>query len=102
MIFRRFSFYLALAGIVACVLLVRRLQHQPAAPRPLAEPARSPFADTVAAAGLIEAARENVKIASPKAALVTRVHGQVGQQVKAGDPLFQLDDREIRARIASA
>ncbi len=35
MIFRRFSFYLALAGIVACVLLVRRLQHQPAAPRPL-------------------------------------------------------------------
>lgn len=101
MLFRKFSFYLALGGIVACAMIVRRLQKLPPAPPPVSEPARSPYADTVAATGLIEAARENVKIAAPKPGLVTRVLVAVGDAVKAGDPLFQLDDREIRARIAT-
>jgi len=101
MIFRKFSFYLAVVGVVACAMLVRRVQRMPAAPPPLSEPARSPFADTVAATGLIESSRENVKIASPKAGLVTAVPVKVGQSVRAGDPLFQLDDREVRARIAT-
>lgn len=101
MLFRKFSFYLALVGIVACAMIVRRLQKLPPAPPPVSEPARSPYADTVAATGLIEAARENVKIAAPKPGLVTRVLVAVGNAVKAGDPLFQLDDREVRARIAT-
>lgn len=101
MLFRKFSFYLAVVGIVACAMIVRRLQKLPPAPPPVSEPARSPYADTVAATGLIEAARENVKIAAPKPGLVTRVMVAVGDAVKAGDPLFQLDDREVRARIAT-
>lgn len=101
MIFRKFSFYLALVGVVACALLVRRVQRMPAAPPPLSEPARSPFADTVAATGLIESSRENVRIASPKPGLVTAVLVNVGQAVRAGDALFQLDDREVRARIGT-
>lgn len=101
MLFRKFSFYLAVVGIVACALIVRRLQKLPPAPPPVSEPARSPYADTVAATGLIEAARENVKIAAPKPGLVTRVMVAVGDAVKVGDPLFQLDDREVRARIAT-
>lgn len=101
MLFRKFSFYLAVAGIVACVMIVRRMQKLPPAPPPVAEPARSPYADTVAATGLIEAARENVKIAAPKPGLVLRVLVTVGDKVRSGDPLFQLDDREVRARIAT-
>lgn len=101
MLFRKFSFYLALVGVVACVLLVRRLQRVPPAPAPVSEPARSPFASTVAATGLIEASRENVKIAAPKAGLVTDVAVQVGQKVAKDAPLFQLDDREVHARIAT-
>jgi HlyD family secretion protein len=99
MLFRRVSFYLALAGIVAAILLVRRMQQHPPAPPPVAEPARSPYDETVAATGLVEATRENVRVASPKAALVTDVLVKVGDAVKKGDPLFQLDDREARARI---
>lgn len=101
MLFRRFSFYLSLAGFVAAILLVRRMQHQPAAPPPVAAPARSPYDATVAATGLVEAARENVRIASPKGSVVTRVMVQVGDTVKTGDPLFQLDNREASARVTT-
>jgi multidrug efflux pump subunit AcrA (membrane-fusion protein) len=57
--------------------------------------------NTVAAAGIVEARRENVKLAAPKGGLVTRVFMKVGVGVEAGAPLFQLDDREAQARVAS-
>lgn len=101
MLFRKVSFYLAILGVVAAVVLVKKMQRRPADPGPVSAPARSPYEDTVAATGIVEATRENVKIASPKAALVTKVFVKVGDQVKAGDPLFQLDDREAAARVAS-
>jgi RND family efflux transporter MFP subunit len=101
MLFRKVSFYLALAGVAGALLLVRRQGAQPPDPGPVSQPARSPYADTVAATGLIEASRENVRVAPPKAGLVTRVHVVPDQDVKAGDPLFQLDDREVAARVAT-
>ena len=99
MIFRRLSFYCAVAGIVAALVLVRRMDRKPPAPPPVTAPARSPYDSTVAATGLIEAARENVRIASPKGGLVTRVFVTVGDTVRTGDPLFQLDDREAASRV---
>lgn len=102
MLFRKISFYLAIAGVVAALLLVRKMQQKPKDPGPVSQPARSMYEDKVAATGLVESSRENVKIASPKAALVTKVFVKVGDRVKRGDPLFQLDDREARARLATS
>jgi HlyD family secretion protein len=102
MLFRKISFYLAIAGVVAALLLVRKMQQKPEDPGPVSQPARSMYEDKVAATGLVESSRENVKIASPKAALVTKVFVKVGDRVKRGDPLFQLDDREARARLATS
>jgi HlyD family secretion protein len=98
---KRVSFWLAIAGFAAAMYLVRAQGQKPPNPGPVSSPARSPYERTVAATGLIEASRENVKIASPKAALVTRVLVHAGDKVKSGDPLFQLDDRETRARIST-
>ncbi len=102
MLFRRFSFYVAVLGIVAGVMMVKQLRARPPAPPPLNEPARSPFTNSVAASGIIEASRENVKIGVTKAGLVSRVFVQVGTPVKVGEPLLQLDDREARARLEIA
>jgi RND family efflux transporter MFP subunit len=102
MIFKRLSFYLALAGIAGAVLLVRQLREKPPAPPPLAEPTRSPYASFVAATGLIEARGENVAVAPPRAGLVTGVLVAVGTAVTNGQPLVQLDDREAAARVATA
>jgi len=101
MIFKKVSFYLALAGIGAAIAFIRASGRQPSNPGPVDPPARASYAMTVAATGLIEASRENVKLAAPKAGVVTRVWVGVGDTVKAGAPLFQLDDREARARMAN-
>ncbi len=101
MLFRKLSFYLALAGVIAAVSLVRRMQRRPPQPAPVSQPSRSPYDNTVAATGIVEARRENVKIAAPKPGLVTRVLVKVGDRVASGSPLFQLDDREARAREAA-
>lgn len=101
MLFRKASFYAALIGVIAAFSLVRKMQTRPADPGPVSPPARSPYENTVAATGIVEARRENVKIASPKAGLVTKVSVKVGDRVKAGDPLFQLDDREANARVTA-
>ena len=101
MLFKKFSFYFAIAGIAGCVWLVLDLRKTPPRPAPVQEPARSPYAYAVAATGIIEAVRENVRIGAPKGGLIQKIHTQVGARVKAGDPLIQLDDRELRATLAS-
>ena len=96
---KRISFWLALCGVGAVLLLVKGQGTQPPNPGPVSPPPRSPYTRTVASTGLIEASRENVKVAAPREGLVARVFVKVGDAVKAGDRLFQLDDREVRARI---
>lgn len=101
MIFKRVSFYLALLGIFAIARLSLEFRKAPPAPPPFAEPARSPYTNTVAATGIIEASRENVRIGTSKPGLITRVHVSVGSRVKTGDLLIQLDDREARAKVVT-
>lgn len=101
MILRSVSFYSALVGIVLAVVLVRRVANKPSAPGPVSPPARSPYAASLAASGMIEARGENVRIASQKAGVVAKVFVKVGDTVSAGAPLFQLNDRESRALLAT-
>ena len=102
MLFKRLSFYLAVLGVAGTVYLVRKMAQKPPPPPLAAEPSRSPYPSAVAATGMIESTRENVKVATLKAGLVHKVHVEVGSKVKQGDPLFQIDDRESRARLATA
>ncbi|HZW07480.1 MAG TPA: biotin/lipoyl-binding protein, partial [Phycisphaerales bacterium] len=60
--------------------------------QPIAAPASSPFASPVAGAGIVEASTQNIAIGTNVAGIVTRVLVKVGDTVKAGDPLFQIDD----------
>ena len=98
MIFRRLSVWLALAGVLLTMATLWGAGDKPEAPPPIEAPPHNPFSATVAAAGIIEAVNENVRIAPPLSGLVTNVHVKVNNQVKKGDPLFQLDDRELRAQ----
>lgn len=68
-------------------------------------PARSTFGSTVAATGVVEAETENIAIGSALEGVVMEVYvppEKVGQQVKAGEPLFRVDDRQLRAQLALA
>lgn len=70
----------------------------PKLPPPI-EPARNPFPNTVAGAGMVEPETENISIGSPLPGVIVEVMAKVGQKVTAGDALFRLDDRQLRAEL---
>jgi HlyD family secretion protein len=86
-----------LAFAVWYVLDTRPLERKVAPPIP---PATSPFADALAASGVVEATTENIAVGSPTAGVVVKVLVKVGDEVSPGTPLFRLDDREIRGLLA--
>ena len=73
----------------------RRQRTEPPAPPPVSD-----FPNTVAAVGLVEASTENISVGSPLDGVVARVFVTAGNLVKAGDPLFELDTRQLRADLA--
>jgi len=90
-------------GVLAAVwsaYSVVRTQPLRVATDPPAPPAVSEFADTVAAVGLVEASTENVWIGTPLGGVVTRVFVTAGKSVRAGDPLFEIDTRQLHADLA--
>src|SRR5687768_466279 len=91
---------LALGCLSFAVLHVVRAEHEGPEVLPPVDPARSPYGSAVVGSGLVEARTENISIGSPLPGVVTKVHVQVGQQVKPTDPLFELDDRALKAEEA--
>ncbi|MBM4021223.1 MAG: biotin/lipoyl-binding protein [Planctomycetes bacterium] len=68
-------------------------------PVPPIAPASNPFADSLAAAGIVEAQTENIAVGSATPGVVVEVVVKVGDEVKPGAPLFRLDDRELRGEL---
>jgi multidrug efflux pump subunit AcrA (membrane-fusion protein) len=91
---------LAIAGLFfAGYTVVSSNQPMPIA-QAVAEPASSPFKEFIAGAGIIEAQSQNIAIGTPLPRIVNRVAVKVGDTVKAGSPLFYLDERDTRAELA--
>ncbi len=78
--------------------LAQARERLPELPPPV-QPARSPFPNTVAGAGMVEPQTENISVGSSVPGVVVEVMVEVGQKVKAGDPIFRLDDRELTAEL---
>jgi multidrug resistance efflux pump len=88
-------------AVVAIYHVVRASQTLPPTAPPV-EPARTAFAHTVGAAGIVEAWTENISIGTPLPGLVLEVDvpvEKVGQTVKKGDPLFLVDNRQLLATL---
>lgn len=70
----------------------------PKVPPPV-QPAENPFPNTVAGAGMVEPETENISVGTALPGIVVEVKVKVGQRVKAGDPLFRIDDRDRIAEL---
>jgi HlyD family secretion protein len=113
---------LAVVMFTFAVAHVAHTQQTKPMAHPPVEPPRSPFGTNVSGAGIVEAQTENISIGSPLPGVVTRVRVKVNHQVRGpvlpfqivstglgpmvlvpadgprlGDPLFELDDRQLRA-----
>lgn len=100
-----------LLPISAAAMLLLAAKHvyteqQPLTPlAPPQVPARTPFAHSIAATGIIEAASQNIAIGSALSGIVLEVYvpvERVGAHVASGDPLFRVDDRQLKAQLALA
>src|SRR5215831_1667427 len=100
MLFKKPTFYFAVAGTIATTIMVMRLHGQSPVTAPPIEPSPKPYEVSVAASGIIEALSDNVSIGVPEAGLVGKVHVKVWDCVKEGQPLFTLDDRELNAQLS--
>src|SRR5262249_30542868 len=96
-------FLLPAIGVVAAAWAtysVVRTQPRRAPTDPPGPPAIADFTDTVAAVGLIEGGTENIGVGTPLAGVVEKVFVTAGQTVRRGQPLFELDTRQLRAELA--
>lgn len=73
-------------------------QKSPPPPPPI-EPAHDPFGCSVAGAGIVEAQAENIEVGSLLPGVVADLFVKEGRKVRAGDPLFRLDDRQLQAEL---
>lgn len=92
---------LALAALTFGIVSMVGSQPKHETTVPPSPPPVTPFAHAVAAEGLVESSSENISIGTPLSDVVTEVAAVVGQRVKAGDPLFILDTRQLRAELAA-
>ncbi len=93
---------LGIVGVaIAAITVLRGNQAAPAA-APIAEPAKAPFASYIAGAGIVEASTENIAVGTPVSGIVTTIYVKWGDQVKAGDPLFKIDDRDLQGQLLTA
>ncbi len=90
---------LAVLTLVFATFQVVRAQQKPEPVSPPVEPGKSPYVKQLAGAGIVEPETENIAIGSLTPGVVDKVLVRVGQTVKPGDPLFQLDDRTLRAEL---
>ena len=90
---------LALAGVALALFTVVWGDKSPPSVPPVSEAPQSPYRASVAGSGIIEASTENISIGTQVPGIVSRIFVKIGSDVKAGDPLFAMDDRVTRADI---
>lgn len=66
---------------------------------PPSPPARAPYGRQIGASGVIEPRSENISIGAHVPGVVQMVYVKVGDHVKKGDRLFELDVRQVRAEL---
>jgi multidrug efflux pump subunit AcrA (membrane-fusion protein) len=90
---------LAVFALLFAGFQVSRAQQKPEPNSPPIEPGKSPYVKQLAGAGIVEPETENIAVGSFTPGVVDKVLVKVGQTVRPGDPLFQLDDRTQKAEL---
>jgi len=92
---------LAIVGVAAAVHAVQEASTPVTSQPAVMTPAPNPFHAGVAGAGIVEAESQNIAVAPAIGGIVKEVYVKWGQQVAAGDKLFQIDPQPMQAQIAA-
>jgi len=91
---------LAVAGLLLAVTVAFTSQKKTVVPKPVDQPAKTPFASYIGGAGIIEASTTNISVGTSIAGVVKDIYVKVGDRVEKGTSLFKIDDRELTADLA--
>jgi len=91
---------LSALGVLFAIWMVMEGSRPVIHSQPVADPPRVEFASRISGAGIVEASTRNISIGAHLPGIVARVNVEVGQRVKAGAPLFSIDDRAAIADLA--
>lgn len=97
-------FGLPLLALLALIFAISAAWKWRAVKQSTAPPEAPPtagFQHTVGPVGLVEASSENISISTAVSGLVVQVYVKAGDRVKAGQSLFALDDRDLKAEIGT-
>jgi HlyD family secretion protein len=101
--FRKFGLpILAVLGLCIAVMAVIKGNRPVPAAAPVVPPTEAPYRQNVAGSGIVESATENIAIGPVVPGVVMKLYVKVGDLVKAGDPLFQVDDRDLQSELVKA
>lgn len=89
----------AVVSFTFALIQMTKAQQTPPPVSPPVDPGRSPFGKQVAGAGIVEPETENIAVGTHVPGVVKAVHVRVADRVKAGELLFDLDDRQIAAEL---
>lgn len=92
----------AVIGVVVAIAFILRDNRPLQVVPPAITPAQAPFPSYVAGTGLVEASSENIAIGIPVSGIVTAVYVKWGDEVKPGDALLRIDDRDLQAQLPVA
>ncbi len=93
---------LAGLGFFITILMVWHDRTSISPSAPAIPSARSPYSDQVAGVGLIEGWGGNIALSAPVPGIVQQIFVRCGDHVHRGQPLFQIDDRDLQARLLPA
>jgi HlyD family secretion protein len=92
---------LALAGLAFAIFSIVRGDKTPPPVPPVSDAPHPSYQTFVAGSGIVEANTENISIGTQIAGIVSKIYVQIGSNVKAGDPLFTIDERAQLAEVAT-
>jgi multidrug resistance efflux pump len=93
-------FLMATMGLVYSGLKVwQERQTEPPSPPMISPPEHPRAAGVISGAGLVEARTENIPLGVEIPGVVREVYVKQGDMVRAGDPLFRVDDRDLTALL---
>jgi len=93
---------LALLGVVIAITAIIYSNKPARQQAPAILSFQPPYESYIAGAGIVEATTGNIAIGTPVSGVVMEIYVKVGDEVKKGDPLFKIDDRELLAQLVTA
>jgi multidrug efflux pump subunit AcrA (membrane-fusion protein) len=91
--------FVGVCTLIFAVTQILKAQQKPEEVSPAIEPGKSPYTKQLAGSGIIEPETENILIGSHVPGVVDKLFVKVGDTIKPGDRLFQIDERTLRAEI---